>query len=270
VFNTTRATCKAPESYYFKETHVEITLNAQDRTDDENVYNYYRPPFLFDAEPNQGPTRGGTKVKVAGSNFTDTGNITCRFGSVTVPANRVSSSEINCISPKAEKPGEVELVIQIYAGLDSASIDFLYYKSAEVHKVSPSCGPMSGFTQIAVRGENFMDLGRDQIMCAFKQEDSSDIMPDGGTHDYYLTNASIINNTFLYCDTPSLLNKQGYAMDMDNSWFDVFVSLDGGTEISETHGRFEYYQDPFINSLSPVLGPMHGGTLVTVNGTGFD
>lgn len=52
ISNTTKATCKAPESYYFTETAVEITLNAEDRTDDGNLYHYYKPPFLFDAEPN--------------------------------------------------------------------------------------------------------------------------------------------------------------------------------------------------------------------------
>lgn len=168
VSNTTRATCKAPESYYFKETAVEITLNAQDRTNDENIYHYYKPPFLFEADPNQGPTRGGTKTKIVGTNFTDTGNITCRFGDITVPATRISSSEINCVSPKVDKPGEVDLVIQVYAGLDSASVSFLYYMSPEVSKVTPSCGPLSGYTQLAVKGEHFIDLGRDQIMCAFK------------------------------------------------------------------------------------------------------
>jgi hypothetical protein len=40
--------------------------------------------------------------------------------------------------------------------------------------------------------------------------------------------------------------------------------------LSESSGRFEYYTDPVINELSPLLGPMHGGTIVTVNGTGFD
>jgi hypothetical protein len=76
--------------------------------------------------------RKGTKVKVVGSNFSDTGNITCRFGENTVPATRISSSEISCVSPKTDKPGEVDLVIQVYAGLDSASINYLYYKSPEV------------------------------------------------------------------------------------------------------------------------------------------
>lgn len=110
IRNTTRATCKAPESFYFRETAVELTLNAEDRTDDGNLYHYYKPPFLFDAEPNQGPSKGGTKVKVAGSNFTDTGNITCKFDDIKVPATRISSSEITCVAPP-HKPGEVDLVI---------------------------------------------------------------------------------------------------------------------------------------------------------------
>lgn len=51
ITNSTRAVCKAPESYYFRETAVEITLNAADRTDDGTMYHYYKPPFLFDAQP---------------------------------------------------------------------------------------------------------------------------------------------------------------------------------------------------------------------------
>jgi len=86
-----------------------------------------------------------------------------------------------------------------------------------------------------------------------------------------LTNASIINSTFVYCDTPSLLNKQGYVVDGgEGAWFDVYISLDGGSEISDSNGRFEYYQDPVIYELNPALGPQTGNTIVTVNGTGFD
>lgn len=50
----------------------------------------------------------------------------------------------------------------------------------------------------------------------------------------------------------------------------MYVTLDGGSELSDSNGRFEYYHEPFINELTPSLGPVNGGTLVTVNGTGFD
>lgn len=132
ITNSTRALCKAPESYYFRETAVEITLNAADRTDDGTMYHYYKPPFLFDAQPGQGPVAGGTKVKVVGSNFTNSGNITCRFGETTVPAKRLSSSEVECYAPPNQTPGEVELTVQIYTGLDSAAVPFLYYEDPVV------------------------------------------------------------------------------------------------------------------------------------------
>jgi hypothetical protein len=49
IVNSTKATCRAPESYYYKETPVELTLNMVDITDDNTMYNYYKPPFLFDS-----------------------------------------------------------------------------------------------------------------------------------------------------------------------------------------------------------------------------
>jgi hypothetical protein len=61
-----------------------------------------------------------------------------------------------------------------------------------------------------------------------------------------MTQATIHNSTFVRCDTPSLLNKQGYAVEADNAWFDVYITKDNGEFLSDTSGRFEYYADPFI------------------------
>jgi hypothetical protein len=51
VTNSTRATCVAPASYYWRETRVEITLNGVEYTEDEEIFYYYKPPFLFDVVP---------------------------------------------------------------------------------------------------------------------------------------------------------------------------------------------------------------------------
>jgi hypothetical protein len=122
-------TCRSPQSYYYRETAVEVTLNAADRTEDGTLYHYYKPPFLFDSNPSQGPVTGGTHVVVVGSNFTDTGNITCKFGKQVVPAKYVSSSEIGCTSPPVPEPGYVDLTISMYDGLDSSPVKYLYYKT---------------------------------------------------------------------------------------------------------------------------------------------
>ena len=109
MLDSTRAICVAPPSYYWRETAVEVTLNDQDYTDDGIKYRYYKPPFLFDAEPSQGPVSGGTRVTVVGSNFNNTGNLTCKFGRKEVAAEFVSSSEIRCAAPAVREPGLVDL-----------------------------------------------------------------------------------------------------------------------------------------------------------------
>lgn len=59
-----------------------------------------------------------------------------------------------------------------------------------------------------------------------------------------------------------MLNN-GYA------FYDVEVSIDGGRETSESDVKFEYYTEPSVSTISPALGPVTGGTNVTVTGKGF-
>ena len=80
VTNSTRATCVAPPSYYWRETRVEITLNGVEYTEDEEIFYYYKPPFLFDVVPQEGPLKGGNEIILTGSGFEDTGDIKCDFG----------------------------------------------------------------------------------------------------------------------------------------------------------------------------------------------
>lgn len=204
IKNTTKATCKSPPMAYFRDVEVEITLNKQDRTDDKNMFHYYQAPFI-EGTPLMGPMRGGTEVTIKGTGFQDTGNITCRFGDPdslgkkVVPAKRISSAELHCISPPVDKPNEVDVIINVFAGLDITGVTFEYYPSPVVEKVGPECGPVSGFTQLGILGKHFKDHGRDMLQCAFKQDESG--------NDPIYTIASRINDTFIFCDSPSLLNK---------------------------------------------------------------
>lgn len=51
VINSNKVICKAPPSYVYRETEVELTLNNQQFTDDMAMYHYYKPPYVFDIEP---------------------------------------------------------------------------------------------------------------------------------------------------------------------------------------------------------------------------
>jgi hypothetical protein len=112
---------------------------------------------------------GGTKVTVIGSNFTDSKNITCKFGYKEVPAKFKSSSEITCVAPTQLGAGYVNLAISFIPGLYSSPVLYLYYQTPTVSSISPISGPDTGLTQLTVEGVNFLDLGRDSALCVFNK-----------------------------------------------------------------------------------------------------
>ena len=168
-----------------------------------------------------------------------------------------STSEIKCVAPPRSEPGTVELSISLLPGLYSTPVSYLYYKTPQVSDVQPPCGPESGFTQLVVTGRHFIDLGGDLAMCVFNKT--------------IRTNATVISDTMIICDSPSLLNKQGYSDLPEGTvpMFDVQVTLDGGQENSDGSSPFRYYKEPTLHSISPALGPLRANTPVTLKGSGF-
>lgn len=84
VLNSTKIFCEAPPNYVTPSSIVEVTLNNQEFTDDNVPYFYYKPPLVFDADPREGPTRGGTEVIIFGNKYQTGKNIICKFGSKSV------------------------------------------------------------------------------------------------------------------------------------------------------------------------------------------
>lgn len=98
VKTSTLITCPAPEELGQDEEIVEISLNVQDTSDNKNEYRWL-PTIPIDVSPRRGPTKGGTELTITGSNFTDSGEIACRFVDKIVKAKRINSAEIRCIAP---------------------------------------------------------------------------------------------------------------------------------------------------------------------------
>ncbi len=146
--NSTKIRCVAPASYILDHTIVEVTLNNQQFTDDNSVYWYYKPPEVYDAEPKEGSTQGGTNVTVFGSKFKTDKKIICQFGSIPVEGKVINKNNIVCVSPPGSA-GYVSLTIY-YAGDKykqySRKIGFLYYDTPKISSFYPSCGPVQGFT----------------------------------------------------------------------------------------------------------------------------
>jgi hypothetical protein len=250
IINSTKLICHSPPSFVLRQSIVEVTLNNQQYTDDNAVFQYYRPPYLFDIQPREGPVGGGTKLRAIGSNFRDTGNITCRFNdTLIVPGKYISSSEIECVTPTVEHPGFVPLSVSLEMDMYSPSVQFLFYERPQIDFIEPQCGPDYGFTQVTVHGKNFLDMGHNKALCVFNKT--------------IFTNATIMSGEIMMCDSPDLLNSQGYSIMTDHMLFYLLeVSIDGGIEMDGPAQKFMYYKDPKPTAIIPDSGPLRGGTLV--------
>ncbi len=108
-------------------------------------------------------------------------------------ATFVNPQQVLCLAPSFEKPGFITLSISVHPELWSAPVKYLYYKTPTVEVIEPLQGPDFGFTQIEVRGHNFIDLGSNKAMCVFNNS--------------IFTNATVFSDTLLFCDSPPFRNK---------------------------------------------------------------
>lgn len=48
------------------------------------------------------------------------------------------------------------------------------------------------------------------------------------------------------------------------------MTIDGGREVNGPKQKFTYYKDPKLTSIVPDIGPIKGGTTVSIFGKGFN
>lgn len=108
-----------------------------------------------------------------------------------------------------------------------------------------------------MKGKNFIDMGKDQVLCVFNST--------------LFTNATIMDTETIMCDSPSVLNSQGYSKYFDRLiWYNVQITVDGGRELVGPSFKFTYYKDPQVLSIEPNSGPLSGLTKVKIGGSGFN
>ena len=97
VESSTIAFCEAPPNIANLEvTYLDVALNNQDITDDHVPYFYYKPPKIFDAQPREGPTRGGTITMMYGSDFKADKKILCVYGDLRTHGKFISTAQVKC------------------------------------------------------------------------------------------------------------------------------------------------------------------------------
>ena len=183
--------------------------------------------------PREGPTKGGTHVRIFANEFKKNKHILCVFDGVKTRAKLINTSEIECVSPKRQNPGWIPVWVTYQEDGDkskSTSLQYLYYETPEVHSLEPPCGPTYGFTQIMVKGKNFVNMGLNKPKCIFNGKRAM--------------NVTIVDESTLYCSSPPMTRSEALMVPKDMR-HTVEVTLNGA-ETTDNKVKFAYYPDPEI------------------------
>ena len=234
------ASCTVPAGRYGMAS-LEVSTNSVDFSPPLK-FTYVRREVVTGLSSSSGTELGGTTVVVHGSNFLDRASLSCRFGDMVVPGRWISDESIRCSSP-SRSPGVVLIgVANNGVHFQSSDIQFVYHQGVSVVSLSPSEGPASGMTTLAVTGRNFVN-GRD-IVCVI---------------DGIRVEARHVNNTLVECVTPS--HAPGEVMvSVANNRYDVIA---GGSL------PFTYRPVMVAEEVSPHFVSAAGGAMLSVLGSGF-
>jgi len=203
-------------------------------------------PTINDVNPSNGPTKGGTIVTIAGTNF-GTGDTSVQpmvsvGGSPCQQVVWVSSTSVLCETP--DGVGGHKSVVVSVDGVNSApDQDATFnYDPPTVLAIEPGHGAASGGTMVTIVGDNFGATNNNPSVTIGGRPCQSVVW---------------LGNTKLKCVSPAGIGIGDVR---------VFI-LDESSP--ENFGTIFEFDAPLVTRLEPDHGPGTGGYTVTVHGTNF-
>ncbi len=225
-----------------------VVTTAGGTSDPALVFTYLPVPTAASIAPDSGPEAGGQTVAISGSGFVD-GSTTVSVGGA--PATGVvvgGGGSIVAFTTPAGSPGVVDVTVTT-AGGTTAPLAYTYLAAPTAVALAPLDGPLAGGTAVTVTGSGFVDGG---TSVALALADGTTALVGTGA---VTVSADGTTATFV---TPPGGADAGAAS--------VTLSTNGGTTAAL---MFTYLAVPTAVSLAPVSGPVAGGTVVSVAGSGF-
>jgi hypothetical protein len=233
---------------------VNVVVSDAGGNSNAEPFTYIAPPIISanGIVPDAGPTAGGTHVVITGSNFVTTGVTTVTFaGAQATGVSVVNNTTIDAISPPGEA-GAAAVVVKDAFGT-SAPQNFTYELPPVVGQdgLNPAYGPTAGGTVVTITG-----TGLTGISSVYFGGTCPTTGHSGGTAGTALTPIS---------DTQATVTTPPGAAGVVG----VCITATGGTAPAAEPFTYEGPITINANGLSPIAGPVAGGTVVTITGTGF-
>jgi hypothetical protein len=204
-------------------------------------FTYDATPSVTGITPVAGPIAGGTVVTITGTGFADASGAS--FAGNASSFTIVSDTSITATSP-AGTAGTVDITVTNETGTSSTSSadHFTYDSTPSVTGITPVAGPIAGGTVVTITGTGFV-VG----------SSTAKFGTSSGT--------SVSCSSSTSCTATSPGESAGVV--------DVTVTTPGGMSSSGSSDHFTYDATPSVTGITPVAGPIAGGTVVTITGTGF-
>ncbi len=239
--NTIRVTTPARSSGL---TNVVVTIGAtKSPPTADSRYTYDQGPIITGISPAFGPPTGGTTVTITGSNFHSNFQAASAVvfgGNAATSFVVVSDTIITAVAPPGSGVAQVTVTHpQSGASPFTTAANFTYSTGPLITSISPTFGPVTGGTVVTIRGTGFLPGSTVRF----------------GT--VQATFATVVSETRIDVTSPPGTGNQM-----------IRVTANGVTSPDTPLASFAY-SGPVITSISPIAGPIAGGTLVTIKGQNF-
>jgi hypothetical protein len=259
-FGATAVTLKAPNKSTTKiktvspagTGTVNVTVSTPEATSevvpaDEFTY-LSSPPTITGLSPKQGAAAVEKAVEIIGTNFT--GATAVHFGTISVPFTVKKSTEIKTTSPYAQVLGAVEVTVTTPEGTSAATPADEYTFEPEfpdVATASPDEGPAAGGNTVTLHGEGF--VGTTAVEFSGEPAESFEVI-----NDAEILAVPAPNRTARV--TITVTTPEGKSLER--------------CAVAKCPPIATYkFGPPTVTSVSPGIGPLAGGTPITVTGSGF-
>jgi hypothetical protein len=208
-------------------------------------------PTVTSVSPSRGIDRGGTRVTITGTGFTNATEVDFDSADPDFIFTVVSDTEITATTA-SHADGTVDVTVVTPDGTSAVTPadQFTFLPGTEVTGISPASGPTVGGNTITITGTGF--TGATAVL--FQQD---------ANFTSYITNASFTldSDTQITATVPPAPgNVTGSAL------IGVFTPLGNDPSSPPT---YYHYVGPTVTRVSNNFGLVTGGTTVSITGTGF-
>ena len=222
-----------------------VSMNQRDFTTFTKSFTF-GPSLTVDAiSPSQVSTAGSSHVSITVPGVVSTPELTCRFGSRSVPAVRSGENIVSCVAPA--------MVGFVTVAVAANGEDFMYSTAIwdrmqlemkeiiEITRIAPRYGAVGGGTLVYVEGQHLL---QDNPVCRFGTINAA---------------AKLVSSALMICETSAML-EGAYTLD---------VSVVATSPEVNMKPQFLFDHPPVVTALSPFMGLIEGGTTVTAAGHSF-